>query len=145
MANNKRENKYIYNLHILQQLSPSNLLNVIIHWWRWYRVCVWDEADVLLIIFLHDGHNNAKDSCHRAPWIIRRGALLIAPHVRVQIINYLVVLPYYLLICGLPANIVLCIVLNTAMVVQYTEGWRHTRTENMRFTCYLSQQSDDYT
>ena len=45
-------------------------------------VCVWDEADVLLIIFLHDGHNNAKDSCHRAPWLIRRGALLIAPHVR---------------------------------------------------------------
>ena len=59
---------------------------------------------------------------HRAPWLIRRGALLIAPHVRVQIINYLVVLQYYLLICGLPANIVLCIVLNTAMGVQYTEG-----------------------
>ena len=36
---NKRENKYFYNLHILQQLRPSNLLNVSIPWWRCHHVC----------------------------------------------------------------------------------------------------------
>ena len=85
-------------------------------------VCVGDEADVLLIIFLHDGHNNAKDSCHRAPWIIRRGALLIAPHVRGSNNKLSCCAPVLSFDLWTSSKYCVMYCVNTAMVVQYTEG-----------------------